>query len=136
VALALPAWLLAAAGIGIIAVVESQSEAALNLTEAAVAEDSAAVARLVDEGHDVNARRAVRPGLAAGDASPSTPLEAAVIGRRPELVSFLVGHGARPDAAVWPALWCGAIDTGDRDVIAALEPARPAGVVADCQQER
>jgi hypothetical protein len=134
VAVALPACLLAAVACGMlgVAVFDSHprwSNETLNLSEAALAADTAQVARLIEEGQDVNARRPIRLGASGPDVPLLTPLEAAVSERRPELVTFLVGRGARPDAATLPRLWCDAVAGGDRDVIAALEPVRPAGAV-------
>jgi hypothetical protein len=137
VALALPSCLLAAVAFTMLAVAivdpyPRWSNEILNLSEAALAADTATVARLIEEGEDVNVRRPIRPAVGGADALMLTPLEAAVSERRPELVTFLVSRGARPEAATLRRVWCEAVAGGDRDVIAALEPVRPAGAVVDC----
>lgn len=138
IALALPACLLAAGEVGMLFAAlfgthPRWPQETLNLSEAAAVRDSADVVRLIEEGHDINARRTIPPGVMGSNAHELTPLEAAVANRRPELVALLVGRGARPEAATWAALWCGAVAGGNGGVIAALASARPATeAIVDC----
>ena len=69
---------------------------ALTLSEAAALRDGGEVARLLAEGHDPNARYAIRRRFLYDEAVVMTPVEAAVAADRPEIVAILVHAGATP----------------------------------------
>jgi hypothetical protein len=68
---------------------------ALNLSEAAALRDAGEVARLIDAGADPNATYEVRAGFLFTTARTLTPLEAARLAERPEIVGLLRADGAR-----------------------------------------
>ena len=70
----------------------------VTLSEAAATRDAGEVARLIEEGQDPNRAYRVRDGLLDGRGGELTPLEAAQIGQRPEIVDLLLDYGARPGA--------------------------------------
>lgn len=99
---------------------------AFNMTEAAAARDIATVAASVERGEDPNVRRPVRSPLLDDIGRELTPLEAAVIARRFEIVDFLLSRGASPDGPARAALICHALGNGDRDIADALAAGAPA----------
>ena len=104
---------------------------ALTLAEAAALRDQAEVARLIEAGADPNIEYALRPDVLA--VSRATPLEAAVLARRPEIVQLLMHEGAAVDERGWHRLHCIAADIGEDDVIEAIDAYRPSTVaVASC----
>jgi hypothetical protein len=64
------------------------------VSEAAAAGHAARALQLIDEGQDPNARHHVREGFLDHDGHDLTPVEAAILGRRPELVRLLERSGA------------------------------------------
>jgi hypothetical protein len=70
----------------------------LNLSEAAALRDGGEVARLIAAGHDPNQAYPIRAGLLLSSGVTLTPVEAAVVADRPEIVQLLVDGGARPPA--------------------------------------
>jgi len=70
----------------------------LTLSEAAALRDAGEVARLLAEGHDPNARYTIRASL-LGHAAEMTPVEAAQLAERPEIVALLIHSGATPPIA-------------------------------------
>jgi hypothetical protein len=103
----------------------------LTLAEAAALRDQGEVARLVEAGADPNIEYALRPDVLA--VSRATPLEAAVLARRPEIVQLLMHEGAAVDERSWHHLHCIAADIGEDDVIEAIDAYRPATVaLASC----
>jgi len=105
---------------------------ALNLAEAAALRDAAEIVRLIDLGHDPNARRTVRAGFLDGDAHEVTPLAAATYSDRPELVDLLMSKGTKLDAASWARLRCFAQEQGRDDAASALDAWRPASATLNC----
>lgn len=69
----------------------------LTLSEAAAFRDRGEVARMLAEGADPNATYAVRPGVFRGYVMEMTPVTAATMARRDEVVEILVDAGASPD---------------------------------------
>ena len=102
---------------------------AVNLAEAAGVREEAEVARLIEHGHDPNARYPVRPGVLFERAVNLTPLEAAVLNNDAAIVSQLFARGVAPDASSWVALRCFAADLRVGPV---LDAHRPAGASLDC----
>jgi Ankyrin repeat len=98
----------------------------LTLAEAAALRDQGEVARLIEAGADPNGEYALRPDVLA--VSRATPLEAAVLARRPEIVQLLMREGAAVDDRSWPHLHCIAADIGQDDIIGAINAYRPATV--------
>lgn len=70
----------------------------LTLSEAAALRDGGEVAKLLADGHDPNARYPIRAGFLVDDAVELTPVEAAQLADRPEIVQILVHAGATPPA--------------------------------------
>lgn len=97
----------------------------LTLAEAAALRDQAEVARQVEAGEDPNREYELRPGVLA--INRATPLEAAVVARRAEMINLLMHEGAAPDATEWRRLHCAAVETGAADVVRAIDALRPAG---------
>jgi hypothetical protein len=95
----------------------------LTLAEAAALRDQGEVARLIEGGADPNAEYALRPDVLA--VSRATPLEAAVLARRPEIVQLLMGEGAVVDEHSWRHLHCVAVEIGQDDVVDAIDAYRP-----------
>ena len=95
----------------------------LTLAEAAALRDQGEVARLIEAGADPNAEYALRPDVLA--VSRATPLEAAVLARRPEIVQLLMHRGASMDERSWHHLHCVAAEIGQGDVIDAIDAYRP-----------
>lgn len=79
----------------------------LTLSEAILTRDAAEAVRLIErEGADPNRRWPVRAGL-IDEPAALTPLEAAVMIRRSDLLSLLLRHGATlPDGDARAALIC------------------------------
>jgi len=96
----------------------------LTLAEAAALRDQGEVARLIEAGADPNAEYALRPDVLA--VNRATPLEAAVLARRPEIVRLLMHEGAAMDERSWRHLHCIAAEIGQEDVAAAIDAYRPA----------
>lgn len=94
----------------------------LTLSEAVVTRDSAEVVRLIEqEGADANRAWRVRASLADGRERLITPLEAAVLTRRPEMIRLLLRHGAAaPDSVARASLICQAETTADGEVVEIL----------------
>ena len=95
----------------------------LTLAEAAALRDRGEVARLIEAGADPNGEYALRPGVLA--VSRATPLEAAVLARRAEIVQLLMHEGAAMDEGRWRHLHCIAAEIGENDVIDAIDAYRP-----------
>ena len=105
----------------------------LTLAEAVALRDRAEVARQIEAGADPNAEYALRPGVLA--TTRATPLEAAVLARRPEIVQLLKHEGAVVDERSWHHLHCVAAEIGQRDVIDAIDAYRPAtAATVSCPQ--
>ena len=95
---------------------------AMTLSEAAATRDAGEVVRLIEiQGRDPNASYPVRDGV-LGRATMVTPVEAAVIVKRAEMVRLLYKHGASPRDEERQRLACLARTNGAGDVVAALVP--------------
>jgi hypothetical protein len=105
----------------------------LNLAEAAALRDQGEVARLIETGTDPNTEYALRSNVLS--VSRATPLEAAVLARRAEIVQLLMHEGAAVDERTWRHLHCLAAEIGERDVIDAIDAYRPATTATvSCQR--
>ena len=94
----------------------------LTLSEAAATRDAGEVVRLIEQqGHDPNASYSVREGV-LGPATSVSPVEAAVIVKRAEMLRLLFRHGASPAQDERRRLACTARQNGAGDVVAALLP--------------
>ena len=93
----------------------------VNIAEAAATRDAASVVLLIQEGHDPDAPRFVRPGLLGRGAVRVTPLEAAIAEDRLEIVDVLLRHGASLSEAQRVAFTCAARLRGDADVVRYFE---------------
>ena len=134
VALAAPGCLLAAAWLVALALAAFGQHPmwpheAFNLGEATGVRDDAEVVRLIEDGHDLNVRYAIRPGLMFDYPTRLTPLEVAVAANDAQMVRRLLTSGAAMDAALWTYLRC--IADGDW-VIPTLDEYRPQGAVLRC----
>ena len=96
----------------------------LTLAEAAALRDQGEVARLIEAGADPNGEYPLRPDVLA--VTRATPLEAAVLARRAEIVRLLMHQGAAVDERSWRHLHCVAAEIGQDDVIDAVDASRPA----------
>ena len=103
---------------------------AQNLAEAAAFRDGGALVRFVEAGEDPRQPGVVRPGVIADEAMTLTPIDAAAIAKRPEIVQLLFDLGLSLDAASWTQAWCLATDRGVRAV---LQAHRPDGAVDGCE---
>jgi ankyrin repeat protein len=106
----------------------------LTLAEAAALKDNGEVARLIEMGGNVNEASAVRADMLVDHPLVVTPLEAAVLSERADMVELLLEHGARMDPPLWTRLMCYSASVEADDVRALLQPRRPAGSVEDCNQ--
>ena len=94
----------------------------LTLSEAAATRDAGEVERLIEQqGHDPNADYPVREGV-LGPATSVSPVEAAAIVKRAEMVRLLFRRGASPSEDERRRLACAARQSGAGDVVAALLP--------------
>ena len=92
----------------------------LTLSEAAATRDSAEVVHLIEQrGQNPNASYAVREGV-MGPATSISPVEAATISKRAEMVRLLLRHGATPTPEERHRLACVALEIGAGDVVDAL----------------
>lgn len=91
--------------------------APLNMSEAAAARDVATIAAMLERGEDPDAVRHVRPPLLKGAVRRDlTPLEAAVVAGRLEVVHLLLTRGATAADDARLDLACRAQASGYRDV--------------------
>lgn len=104
----------------------------VNVSEAAAIRDFAEVARLIERGENPDDPRLVRQGLIDGRAHRLTPLEAATIAKRDEIVAYLFDHGARPTPGEWLRIRCHAEASGSDDVLEILDTVRPVAVAETC----
>lgn len=94
----------------------------LTLSEAAATRDSAEVVHQIEQlGRDPNASYPVREGVLGAGTSIS-PVEAAVLSKRAEMVRLLLRHGAAPLPDERLRLACAAQESSAGDVVAALVP--------------
>jgi hypothetical protein len=93
-----------------------------NLAEAAAFRDGAAVVRRVRGGENPNAPGDVRQDFISPAPLTLTPIEAAAVEGRPEIVQLLLDLGAMPDAASWKNAWCLAGAADVRDLLARHRP--------------
>ena len=105
----------------------------VNIAEAAATRDAASVVLLIQQGHDPDLPRFVRPGLLARGAVRATPLEAAIAEDRLEIVDVLLRHGASLSEAQRVEFTCAARRRGDADIVRYFE-AR--GGAVTCSPER
>ena len=96
------------------------------LSEAAATRNKAEAARLIALGEDPNRPAPVRAGLLPGGQSQVvTPIEAAILVRRPDMAKMLLDYGVSIDAEELRRLRCTSERLEDRDVRAFLEGLSP-----------
>lgn len=105
----------------------------VNIAEAAATRDAASVVLLIQQGHDPDLPRFVRPGLLARGAVRATPLEAAIAEDRLEIVDVLLRHGASLSEAQRVEFTCAARRRGDADIVRYFETR---GGAVTCPPER
>ena len=66
----------------------------VTFAEAAALRDKATVMRLLDEGSDPDRRYHIRAGALGGDGLDLTPMEAAILENRDEIVALLLERGS------------------------------------------
>jgi hypothetical protein len=92
----------------------------ITLSEAAATRDAGEVVRLIEQEHqDPNTVYRIRDGV-IGRATTITPVEAAVIVKREEMVRLLLRLGATPSPGDRHRLACAAREMGAGDVVAVL----------------
>jgi hypothetical protein len=102
----------------------------VNVSEAAAIRDFAEVARLVEGGESPSERRVVRAGIINRQAHLLTPLEAAAIAGRDEIVTYLLDQGAQPSPDEWLRLRCHA-EASDAEELGAILSDRLGGDVGE-----
>jgi hypothetical protein len=140
-ALGLPGVLLACgivvlAGLSAAGLVPFARDQQLTLAEAAALRDRAEIVRLIRRGGDPRALARVRAGIIGNGELTLTPMEAAIMKRRTEVMSVLVdvGAGIRPDE--FAHYWCLAKKRHDPRVVAAVESQVPRPRSVDCSAVR
>lgn len=108
----------------------------VTLSEAVALRVPAEVVKLIRAGADPAAPARVRGGIIREHPSMLTPLEAAVVTRRPELVRLLVQEGAVLDDTNYLVLSCLAADSGFDDVLAVLGELGSRAHPPDCEGVR
>lgn len=98
------------------------ADAARNSAEAAVDGNAAAVVRFLDAGEDPLALHSVKPSAISSEIPLVTTAEAAILGRRPEMLLVLEQRGALRDPALRASLACLAADRGESGAISFLSP--------------
>jgi hypothetical protein len=104
----------------------------LTLAEAAALHDTAEIVRLVRAGHDPRQAAAVRAGVIREQPMVLTPMEAAILERRVDVIALLADVGAAIRADEFARYWCLAQARGDAAVIAAVESQVPQPAPVDC----
>jgi hypothetical protein len=104
----------------------------LTLAEAAALHDVAEIVRLVRRGGDPRAPAAVRAGMIGEDAMMLTPMAAAILERRADVIALLADVGARIRPDEFAQYWCLAHARGDGAVVAAVEAQTPRAPSVDC----
>jgi hypothetical protein len=105
----------------------------VNLPEAIATRNSGEVLRLIALGADLNAAAPVRAGLLVEEDVLVTPVEAAIIVRRGEMLKLLLMYGAMIPEAALPALRCYEYAWPDREVQEML--GGPAPEDAGCKEK-
>jgi len=104
----------------------------LTLAEAAALHDIAEIVRLVRSGADPRQPAPVRAGMIREERMVVTPMTAAILERRVDVIAILADVGARirPDEVA--QYWCLAQARGDTAVLAAVEAQAPRPANIDC----
>ena len=139
-ALAIPAmlWLVAAVAVMVVSISGSAGipSASMTLSEAAALRDRAELVRLIGEGADVEARARVRGGIIREQEYMLTPLEAATVMRRDDVLQLLVAEGARLNDETFSVLYCLASLSGFDDTAAVLRELAPERGAPSCDGVR
>jgi hypothetical protein len=93
----------------------------VTLAEAAALHDLAEIVRLVRAGDDPRQAAPVRAGVIREQPMMLTPMAAAILERRVDVIALLADVGARIRADEFGQYWCLAQARGDAAVIAAVE---------------
>jgi hypothetical protein len=104
----------------------------LTLAEAAALHDIAEIVRLVRTGADPRQPAPVRAGILREQRMVVTPMTAAILERRVDVIAVLADVGARIRAEELPQYWCLAKVRGDAAVLAAIEAQAPPPANIDC----
>jgi hypothetical protein len=104
-------------------------ETPMTMAEAAGLRDPATVLAKIRQGEDPNRRVQVRAGVFSDHPAMLTPLEAAVLGRRLDVIQLLVANGAVVDAGNRAVLACRARTAGQEEIVEYFSAALP--VAAD-----
>jgi hypothetical protein len=105
---------------------------ALTLSEAAALGDVGALRRLHRAGASLRARHRVEYGLRRKVPPELTPLEAALLGRNPTVLSTLLDLGAPLEGDAVSPLWCFAREERLSSLLSRIEAAVPAVLETDC----
>ena len=104
----------------------------LTLPEAAALHDVAEIVRLVRAGHDPRQAATVRAGIIREQPMMLTPMAAAILERRVDVIALLADVGAAVRPEEFPHYWCLAQAQGDGAVLAAIESQVPAPGPIQC----
>ena len=104
----------------------------LTLAEAAALHDIAEIVRLVRQGHDPRQLAVVRAGIIRDRPMTLTPMTAAILERRVDVIDVLAAQGGKIHVDEFPQYWCLAQSRGDPAVIAAVEAQVSRTVPVDC----
>jgi hypothetical protein len=104
----------------------------LTLAEAAALHDVAEIVRLVRRGGDPRAPAPVRAGMIGEGSMMLTPMAAAILERRVDVMALLADVGARIRPDEFAQYWCLAQARGDSAVVAAVESQTPRVPPVDC----
>jgi hypothetical protein len=98
----------------------------VTISEAAVLGAAYQAVHLIRQGQDPNAVAHVRAGLVDGDAYNVTPIDAAILGRRTEMITLLRANGARVTNAARSVCLANAV--GMPDAVALLVDGGSVGI--------
>ena len=104
----------------------------LTMAEAAALHDVAEIVRIVRRGGDPRAPAPVRAGLIGEGPMMLTPMAAAILERRVDVMALLADVGARIRPDEFAQYWCLAQTRGDSAVVAAVESQTPRAPSVDC----
>ena len=104
----------------------------LTLAEAAALHDVAEIVRLVRRGGDPRAPAPVRAGMIGEGSMMLTPMAAAILEHRVDVMALLADVGARIRPDEFAHYWCLARARGDSAVVAAVESQTPRAPSVDC----
>jgi hypothetical protein len=138
--LAIPAalWLAAATFVMVASMSDSAGVPAssMTLSEAAALRDRAELVLLIAGGADLEARSRVRGGIIREQEYMLTPLEAATVMRRDDVLRLLVAEGAALNDETFPVLYCLASVSGFDETATVLRELAPDRGTPSCDGVR